>query len=326
MEQENNKKPNFLFNILKGITLGISVAIPGLSAGTIAVAEKCYDTIIDAITGLKSAFKKNFLILLPYVLGLIVGALAAFIGIKNGYDYAPFTITGVFAGLVIGSLPVAIFELKKHNNSKELVIHSLAFLLCLLLAAGLGIITALTNFNLAEFMKNRVWWIYILVFISGIIGAFACIVPGISGSMSLMVIGMYMPILNTFVTTKGELSIFNKDNGGTSFLLTGLVILLLLLIGAIIGLILSSKIMKVLLNKHRVSTFYAIVGLIIGSVISMYINSTIYPLYIENKIQSWDYIVGAILFVIIALTMIIVIVKKHKKSVDSEKLNKIEND
>lgn len=318
MDKENKQKSNFLFDTLKGITLGISVAIPGLSAGTIAVAEKCYDTIIDAITGLKKAFGKNLLILLPYLIGLLIGALAAFVGIQKGYKSAPFTITGIFAGLVIGSLPVACYELKKHKDSKELIIHILAFSLCLLLAAGLGIVTALTKLDLAEFMKQRVWWIYILALLSGVIGAFACVVPGISGSMSLMVIGMYFPILNTFMTTKGDYSIFNKDNGGTSYKLTGILIFLLLVIGALIGLFLASKVMKVLLSNHRVSTFYAILGLIIGSVISMFINSSIYPLYINNSIQTWDYIVGSIFFLAISIPMIVVIQIKHKKSLQTK--------
>lgn len=314
MEQENKQKTNFLFNILKGITLGVSVAIPGLSAGTIAVAEKCYDTIIDAISGLKKAFGKNLLILLPYLIGLLIGALAAFIGIQKGYNSAPFTITSIFAGLVIGSLPVACYELKKHKDSKELIIHILAFSLCLILAAGLGIITALTKLDLAEFMKQRVWWIYILALLSGVLGAFACVVPGISGSMSLMVIGMYFPILNTFMTTSGNLSIFNKDNGGTSYMLTGILIFLLLVIGALFGLLLASKVMKVLLSNHRVSTFYAILGLIIGSVISMFMNSSIYPLYVSNSIKTWDFITGSILFSVISVSMITFIQIRHKKS------------
>ena len=56
---EKKKTPiSFIIDVVKGITLGISAAVPGLSAGTIAVAEKCYDGLIDNITGLKKHFKK----------------------------------------------------------------------------------------------------------------------------------------------------------------------------------------------------------------------------------------------------------------------------
>ncbi len=313
MQKENKPKTRFLVNTVKGVTLGISVAIPGLSAGTIAVAEKCYDTIIDSIAGIRKAFKQNFLVLLPYLLGLLIGALAAFIGIQKGYKAAPFTITGAFAGLVLGSLPITFGELKKHQNTKELVTHVTSFALCLLVSAGLGIFTALYQINLETAMQNREWWIYLLSILSGIIGAFACVVPGISGSMSLMVIGMYFPILNTFATTKGELSIFAHTDD-MAFVLTGILILVLLIIGALIGLGFSSKIMNKLLSNHRISTFYAILGLILGSVISMFINSNIYPKYLDGSIQTWDYITGAILLFVITVSMILFFLLKKKKT------------
>lgn len=308
--ENRTRKLGFLKDTGKGITLGISVAIPGLSAGTIAVAWKCYDTIIDSIQGLKKAFKKNFLILLPYLLGLLLGAMAAFIGIQKGYSKAPFTITGLFAGLVIGSLPVALQELKKHQNRKELIFHLLSLILCFAIAAGLGLFTALFEVNLSEAMRQREWWIYLIALLAGVIGAFACIVPGISGSMSLMVIGMYVPILNTFATTKGSLSIFNSENGGTGFLLTGLLLLLLLLVGALIGLALSTRIMKKLLSDHRVTTFYGILGLILGSVISMFVNSTMFPLYQNGGIRTWDYVIGSVLFVVISIGMMVILKRK----------------
>ncbi len=317
MQKENKPKTRFLVNTVKGVTLGISVAIPGLSAGTIAVAEKCYDTIIDSIAGIRKAFKQNFLILLPYLLGLLIGALAAFIGIQKGYKAAPFTITGAFAGLVLGSLPITFGELKKHQNTKELVTHITSFALCLLVSAGLGIFTALYQINLETAMQNREWWIYLLSILSGIIGAFACVVPGISGSMSLMVIGMYFPILNTFATTKGELSIFAHTDD-MAFVLTGILILVLLIIGALIGLGFSSKIMNKLLSNHRISTFYAILGLILGSVISMFINSNIYPKYFDGSIQTWDYVTGAILLFVITVSMILFFLLKKKKTAQND--------
>lgn len=313
---ENTKKniAHFFLDTLKGITLGISVAIPGLSAGTIAVAERCYDTIVDSAAGFRKSPKKNFIILLPFVLGLLFGALAAFIGIQKGYDLAPFTLTGLFAGLVLGSLPVAIVELKKGKTTKSKIIHSVCFLVSLAIASGLGIITALNNFQLNDPLINRVWWMYIVILLAGIIAAFACVVPGISGSMSMMVIGMYYPILNTYL---GEDAIWHSSD--KSFIITGIVLGCLLALGILIGLILSSKVMKYLLTKHRVSTFYAIAGLIIGSVVSMFINSTIYPLY--PTIKTWDFITGSVLAVVaFGVVLFITWPKKEKEEVTTRSL------
>ena len=317
-KKERNKVGGFFLDGAKGITLGISAAIPGLSAGTIAVAESCYDTLIDAITSLRKNFKENFLMLLPYLLGLLIGALAALIGIQKGYDAAPFSLTGLFAGFVFGSLPITFKELKKGTDPKEKTIHCLSFLLCLLVAGGIGVLCALTKVNLASYLQARVWWMYLLVLFAGILAAGACIVPGISGSMTLMVIGMYYPILNTFFSRSDDLSIWSSDNG--SYIGTGVVLLILLIVGAIIGVVLSSKMMKILLAKHRVSTFYGILGLILGSLVSMFINADIYPKY-QAGIATWDYIVGAVLFCLSASAIFFLIKytdKKQKKAVVEE--------
>ena len=317
-KKERNKVGGFFLDGAKGITLGISAAIPGLSAGTIAVAESCYDTLIDAITSLRKQFKKSFLILLPYILGLLIGALAALIGIQKGYDAAPFSLTGLFAGFVFGSLPITFKELKKGTDSKEKTIHCLSFFLCLLVAGGIGVLCALTKVNLASYLQARVWWMYLLVLVAGILAAGACIVPGISGSMTLMVIGMYYPILNTFCSRSNELSIWSSDSG--SYIGTGVVLLILLIVGAIIGVVLSSKMMKVLLAKHRVSTFYGILGLILGSLVSMFINADIYPKY-QAGIATWDYIVGAVLFCLSTCAIFFLIKytdKKQKKAAVEE--------
>ena len=318
MEQTNEKKKKgtkFLLHTAEGVTLGISAAVAGLSAGTIAVAERCYDTIVDSIADLRKHFKGSLLTLLPFLLGGILGALLAFFGIKYGYDALPFTITGLFGGFIIGSLPVAISELKKGDNTKSKAIHILGFLLCLGLTAALGIVTALRKVDLSTYLNSRVWWIYLLVLVAGFIAAGACVIPGISGSRSLRVRGRYYPIINTFI---GEGSIFHSEDKG--FVITGLVILLLLFVGALLGLIVASKFRKKRLANHRVSTFYCILGLILGSFISRFINSSIYPKYPTRKV--YDIVLGIVLFIIGAAATFLLVLYVEKKK---KQTSKIEN-
>ncbi len=321
-EKQKRSFKNVLLDFLKGITLGISAAVAGLSAGTIAVAEGCYDTLINAVSNLKKKFKESFLILLPYVIGLFAGAILALIGIQRGYNAAPFSITSLFAGLVLGSLPVTFKELKRGENSKEKCTHSLSFILCLAIAGGLGIITALFKWQLSLFGTdgNIIWYAYILMIVAGIIGAFACVVPGISGSMSLMVLGVYYPILNAYT---GSDSIWHSSD--KIQIILGIVLVFLFAIGAIAGVVIGSKTMKALLAKHRVTTFFGILGLILGSLVSMYINSSIFPLYggvetdgVVTKIQTWDYALGAILFVVAALSIFFLFKFLDKKKASEE--------
>lgn len=313
-----NKAKSFAFDSLKGVTLGVSVAIPGLSAGTIAVSERCYDTIIDSITSLRKDFKKSFLTLLPFLLGGAIGAILAFIGIKKGYDAAPFSLVGLFAGFILGSVPVVLKELKRSRDRRELFTHIFIFLLCLCLTAGIGIASALGGLNLEKYMVKDNVWMYFLVFFAGIITAIACVVPGISGSMTLMVFGLYQPLLSLYI---GEKSIFNN----TERITVGISYAFVIAIGGLIGLIIASKLMKKLLFSFRVTTFYGILGLVIGSLISMFINGDIYPLYQSNSIKLYDYILGGVLILISASISLSIFfldekMKKKKESVlNSEK-------
>lgn len=297
----------FLIDTAKGVTLGVSAAIAGLSAGTIAVVEKCYDKIINAVTSLRKDFKHNFFVLLPFVLGVIIGGAAALIGIQRGYKAAPFTFTGLFAGLIIGSLPVVFDELHKGNTAIEKVKHIVGFLVCLLIAGGLGVTTALANVSFNDAVMNREIWTYFLVFVAGFAAAGACIVPGISGSMVMMVLGLYYPILNTFTGSESIL-----HTGDAMFKITGLIYALILIVGAVVGVVVSSKFMKFMLSKHRNSTFFAIFGLIIGSLVSMFINSDIYPKY-KTGIALWDYIVGGSLLVVGAVAIFLFMKFLNKK-------------
>ncbi len=337
MENEEKRSlKELVFDFLRGITLGVSAAVAGLSAGTIAVVEGIYDKLIGAISTLRKNFKKNVLYLLPIIFGAACGAIAAFIGIQKGYSAAPFSTTSLFAGLIFGSLPFTFNELKKGNTAKEKTSHVLSFLICLIVAAGLGIVTALTKWQISfmDSSNSIYWYAYILIIIAGFIGAFACIVPGVSGSMSLMVLGVYYPILNMYTGTD---SIWHKNG---SVIALGLILIVLFAIGILAGAFVGSKAMKSLLDKHRHSTFWGILGLILGSLVSMYINSSIFPMYAGYdkyagvwcepgavcpseiiKIQNWDYIVGAILFLLAASAMIGLYFFVNKKKKASEEAN-----
>ena len=170
MEKETSKK-NFIVDTLKGLPLGVSAAVPGVSAGTIAIIEKCYDRIISSIADLKKSFKANFLSLLPFLLGYLIGGALALLAIKKGYELAPFCLTGLFAGFIIGSLPSITVELHKGNNVKEKAWHIGAMLICFAVASLLGILSALYKLDLTTAMTNHEWWIYPYVFLAGALGA-----------------------------------------------------------------------------------------------------------------------------------------------------------
>lgn len=311
MEKEKTRGNNFLKDTLKGLPLGVSAAVPGVSAGTIAIIEKCYDLIIDSIAGFKKSFKTSFLALLPFLLGYAIGGLAALLGIKAGYNAAPFSITGLFAGFIIGSLPSIFVELKKGGTWKEKALLFIPLIISFFVVSSIGVLSALLKVDFGNAIINHDWWIYAYVFLAGAIGAGSCLVPGVSGSMCLMVMGLYFPINEYFLGFKE----------GTAFYMTGdwvsgIILLLCLGLGALVGLVIASKAMKNLLDKHHDGTYYAIVGLILGSLVSMFINNKIFEVYLDASHPMWDYIVGIVLTLLGAILTYILyrmITKKNKE-------------
>jgi len=272
------KLKKWLLDVLKGGSLGLGM-IPGVSAGTMGLIVGIYDRLIDGISALRKEFKKSFVSLLPLGVGAVLSALICMLGVRFGLDYAPFAIISLFAGLIIGSLPVITKEMKGVKITAKPICLAV---IGAVFAAGIGILSAIAKLNNwgnfdAAFVAGE-WWTYIGVFIAGFIAAMACIVPGISGTMILFVAGLYDPVLNIYI---GENSMIHNH----ARLVSGIFLTLSLLIGIIAGFIATSKLMKKLLEKHHDSTYFSVFGFILGSVVSMYINQSM----ITNDTLVWKY-------------------------------------
>ena len=96
---------NFFLNVLRGAVIGISMIIPGVSGGTLAVLMNVYDKLINAISDLRRDFKNSFTFLLPIALGAVLGIVAMYYPLKFALTYAPFPTVLLFIGLMAGSLP-----------------------------------------------------------------------------------------------------------------------------------------------------------------------------------------------------------------------------
>ncbi len=241
-----------LIDYIKGFLVGLANVVAGLSGGTVAVILNVYDDMLDlcsnVITHLFSQIKKHYRLIIGILLGLIIGAFA----LKKLYEVIPLPITGFFAGLVFFSLlPLAKgLSFKKNNTSHliELVIPFILLIALPLMSAGaerslsLGVANAFIAFGL------------------GIIAALAMVLPGVSGSMVLLVLGYYTPVL-TMIT---DLMKFNNFKAN-------LVMTIIFALGAIFGLVVGSKAIKKLMSKAPMAMNFIIYGLIAGSTIGMLI-------------------------------------------------------
>ncbi len=243
-----------LILFVKGIILGIAFIIPGVSGGTLAVLLGIYEDLIEAASNFYKGvnnFKKYFMYLLPIGLGVVVSIGVCAKVIKIGLEKAPIITMLLFLGLIMGGIPKIFKDVKKKPGLKEfsfMLIGIIVVLLMLIADKGTGNV----SFEDMSVMS------YVLMFLVGMLASATMVVPGISGSFTLMLIGYYEPVLNVV----NELTSFN--NVGQNIL-----ILLPFLIGVIIGIVVIAKIIEYLLNKYHDATYYVIIGFVLSSIISV---------------------------------------------------------
>ncbi len=241
------KVKNFFFDMARGAAIGIAMIIPGVSGGTLAVLMNVYDKLIGAISNLRRDFKNSFFFLLPILLGAAIGVIAAYFPLKYALKYAPFPTVLLFVGLMVGSCPKIIKDGIK-QGFKPLNIVSII----IPLAAVIGI-CFIPSLGKADLSPSMQWYGYILIILIGMVGSCALVIPGVSGSMLLLILGYYEAIFDTVSALKTDF--------GHSVL-----VLFLFAAGVIIGFFSIAKLMKLFMTKFPRGTLWAIIGFVIGSI------------------------------------------------------------
>ncbi len=249
----------FLLDILRGCAIGIANIIPGVSGGTLAVSMGIYDKIIGSVTGLFRHFKKSFTTLLPYGIGMIVGLLGLSFIIEFLFARYPLPTILLFIGLIFGGVP-AIW--KRIQGKKIGVVGVILFVLFFSLLVLLPFIAGEERTDLV--LTADVMTIIKLFFI-GVIASATMVIPGVSGSMILMSLGYYAPILtsiNNFVRAVLDFNI--------SAALAECAVLVPFGIGVLIGIFAIAKLISFLLARFETYTYCAVLGLVAASPISIF--------------------------------------------------------
>ena len=245
----------WILDILRGAVIGVSNIIPGVSGGTMAVSMGIYDRVIYAVNNLFKQFKKSFREILPILIGVLIGlfAFAALIGSLLGTKSDEIPITRLppifaFIGLILGGLP-AIY---KRVNMKDAGISGVILFLVFL---ALVVVLPLLSPPEARTVDHSIGTILLMIPL-GAIASSTMVIPGISGSMILMLLGYYNPVINAM----------NDLRGGDW---SSLAILLPYVIGLLVGIVLIAKLVTFVLKKHAALPFCAIFGLVIGSPVAL---------------------------------------------------------
>lgn len=248
--------------MFQGMAAGIANIIPGVSGGTMMVAMGLYDKLIHCITHLKSEFKEAVKLLVP----IFAGAGIAIIVLSRLFEYLltehPIPTNFAFCGLIAGSLPFIFQKVKGHSVSISKAVSFLAFFALVIVMALMGETSgaaADVSFNLINVIK---------LLGVGIIAAATMVIPGVSGSMMLMLLGYYDVVLATINDAIDSLIAF--DMAG---IMKAVGVLAPFGIGVVIGIFVIAKIIEFIFSKAEVHAYYAIIGLIIASPIAILINT-----------------------------------------------------
>lgn len=255
-------------SILKGMVIGIANIIPGVSGGTMMVSMGIYDKAIHCITHLFSEFKKSILFLLPIFIGMGIAIVGSSFGLEYLFAQFPVQTSLLFIGLVLGGLPIIIKSVKKENaaGKKTNAGHIIIGLLFFAVVAGMALLgekegaAANMSFTLINVLK---------LFSVGIVASATMVVPGVSGSMMLLLMGYYNPILETITDFFRSLAAFDVQG-----ILAGIGVLAPFGIGVVVGIFAIAKLIEIVFVKFPLYAYWAIIGLMVASPIAIIVLGT----------------------------------------------------
>jgi putative membrane protein len=250
----------FLKQVAKGAVMGLANIIPGVSGGTMAVVMGIYDKLIHSITHLRKEFKESIKFLFPILVGLILGIVGLSYLITMMFERIPVQTNLLFIGLIIGGLPM-IFGKLKETEKKVQVGNVIAGVLFFALVVGLAFVrpdetvSVSSQLSFVNGMK---------LFGVGVVASATMVIPGVSGSMIMLLLGYYNTILaeiKAFVEALRAMDGPALMHGFGFFIPFGL--------GVLIGIVLIAKLIEVIFEKAPNYAYCAILGLIFASPIAV---------------------------------------------------------
>ncbi|MBR2044653.1 MAG: DUF368 domain-containing protein [Agathobacter sp.] len=278
---------NFLFDIIKGMLIGVANIIPGVSGGTMMVSMGVYEKIIGVVNNLFKDIKKSILTLLPLGIGMVLGVAVFSFIIPWCLEVYPLPTSLCFIGLILGGVPAIVKPAKEslHKEGKSISApHIIAFVFFFALAVGMAAMNE-TQTTSANFDLNIVFMI--TIFLVGMVAAATMVIPGVSGSLVLMILGFYAGIMSSI---SGFISAVFAFDWAQIFYYVG--VLAPFGIGVIVGIFAVAKLIEFLFEKFPSITYCGILGLIVASPIAIFIKMG------HNNINTITAIVGVVLLAV----------------------------
>lgn len=276
-----------LILVIKGFIMGIANIIPGVSGGTLALILGIYERFIGAISHFFTNIKENIKFLIPIAIGMVLAIVSLSRVIDYSYNHFPIPTSLFFVGLVLGGIPMLLSKVKGKKEVKKSSSYIIAF--C---TFTLVIFMATSELIFGEGLKisfsNMSMMGYLLLFLVGVIAAATMVIPGVSGSLVLMLLGYYYPVIAVIKeTTKFQ-------NLGSNIFLLGV-----FGVGVVVGIVLISKLIEFLFQKYETKTYFGVLGFIVASLFAIPLSTLL------NMKVSFDIVQILVGFIFLALGTII---------------------
>lgn len=259
---------NYFWTIIKGMFLGIANVIPGVSGGTMAVSFGIYDDLIHAITHIRKEWKSSLKVLLPIGLSAVLGIVAFSFIIEWLLDNYTLYTAFAFVGLILGGLPILISSFKESLTTEQKrfnFLHVLLFIVFFIIVAWMGV--ADVSGSGAQGVDLS-FGLVISLFFVGMVSATAMVIPGISGSLLMLILGSYYIVINTINQFTAALTSLDYGN-----LLPATVLLSAFGIGMLVGVVLISQLIDYLFKNQPGYTYASILGLVFASPVAVVANT-----------------------------------------------------
>lgn len=253
----------YVIQFIRGFCMALADSVPGVSGGTIAFLLGFYDQFIDSIddliSGTKEERKAAILFLIKLGIGWVCGFVLAVLILTSVFESHIYAISSLFIGFIIFAIPIVIKEEKECLLAKKAAIP---FIL-----VGAAVVSAITYFNPVSGegsgvnLDHLTPGLAIFVFFAGMIAISAMVLPGISGSTILLILGLYLPI----ITAIKEFLHLHFESFFTVVLFG---------CGVLVGAVSIVKLIRKALDNFRAQTIYLIIGMMLGSIYAVIMGPT----------------------------------------------------
>lgn len=231
---------SFLYRVLCGFCLGISVFAPGISGSIMAIIMGIYDKLLDITSNPFKNFKNNFKFLLPLGIGALISLVLFILMFSYLFETYEKAVFMLFIGLIVGNLPMVYKEARKNKFKWYYLLGTAA-------AITVAFVVGIMSESVGETQVAGENTNLIYIALSGVLSGFASLIPGMSVSMILIVMGVY----DFLIDSAKSLDIITIGVVGVAFVLS---------------MIMSSRLIKYVFSKFSGMAHYMVMGFLIGSV------------------------------------------------------------